>query len=58
MEKMESIVGGVGIGGTDAVVTSMRRKPRESVRNKGLGVVAGDREEGRERGRCETLHEK
>jgi hypothetical protein len=36
MEKMESIVGGVGIGGTDAVVTSMRRNPRESVRKQGL----------------------
>jgi hypothetical protein len=36
MEKMESIVGGVGIGGTDAVVTSVRWNPRESVRNEGL----------------------
>jgi hypothetical protein len=36
MEKMESIVGGVGIGGIDAVVTSVRWNPRESVRNEGL----------------------
>jgi hypothetical protein len=55
MEKMESIVGGVGIGGTDAVVTSMRRNPRESVRNWGLEklLVAG-RKVGKEDGarRC------
>jgi len=57
MEKMESIVGGVGIGETDAVVTSVRWNPRESEKL-GVGEVAGGREEGRGRGRREALHEK